>query len=61
MVSEHGISQETVLAKVKEYVSIAEDKLELVAAALDLGTNTFEHTGIQTVARRVVQRAYSEI
>jgi hypothetical protein len=61
MVAERGVTQETVLAKVKEYVAIADDKLDVVAAALDLGTNTFEHTGIQTVARRVVQRAYGEI
>ncbi len=61
MVASHGISQETVLAKVKEYVSIADDKLDLVAAALDLSTNTFEHTGTQTVVRRVVSRAYGEI
>lgn len=61
MVSQHGISQDTVLAKVKEYVAFADDKLDLVAAALDLGTNTFEHTGIQTVARRVITRAYGEI
>jgi hypothetical protein len=61
MVADRGITQEGVMAKVKEYVAIADDKLDVVAAALDLGTNTFEHTGIQTVARRVVQRAYSEI
>ena len=61
MVASHGISQETVLAKVKEYVSIADDKLDLAAAALDLATNTFEHTGTQTVVRRVVSRAYGEI
>jgi len=61
MVSQHGITQETVLAKVKEYVAIADDKLDVAAAALDLGTNTFEHTGIQTVARRVITRAYGEI
>lgn len=61
MVSQHGITQDTVLAKVKEYVAFADDKLDLVAAALDLGTNTFEHTGIQTVARRVITRAYGEI
>ncbi|CAN5706397.1 hypothetical protein BH11MYX4_BH11MYX4_09020 [soil metagenome] len=61
MVASHGISQESVLAKVKEYVAIADDKLDLVAAALDLATNTFEHTGTQTVVRRVVARAYGEI
>ncbi len=54
MVSSQNITQEGVLAKVKEYVAIADDKLDVAAAALDLGTNTFEHTGIQTVVRRVV-------
>jgi hypothetical protein len=61
MVNSQGITQETVLARVREYVAIADDKLDVAAAALDLGTNTFEHTGIQTVARRVVTRAYGEI
>lgn len=60
-VASQGVSQEGVLAKVKEYVAFADDKLDLVAAALDLGTNPFEHTGIQTVARRVIMRAYGEI
>lgn len=61
VVANGGITQESILARVKEYVAIADDKLDLVAAALDLGTNIFEHTGIQTVARRVVTRAYGEI
>jgi hypothetical protein len=61
MIATHGISQDGVLAKVKEYIAIADDKLDVVAAALDLATNTFEHTGIQTVARRVIARAYGEI
>lgn len=61
MVATQGITQEGVLAKVKEYVAIADDKLDVAAAALDLATNTFEHTGIQTVARRVISRAYGEI
>lgn len=56
-----GITQDGVLAKVREYVDIADDKLDLVAAALDLTNNYYEHTGIQTVARRLVTRAYGEI
>jgi hypothetical protein len=60
-VASQGVTQEGVLAKVKEYIAIADDKLDVVAAALDMGTNTFEHTGIQTVARRVISRAYGEI
>jgi hypothetical protein len=61
MDASHGITQEAVLAKVKEYLAIADEKLDLAAAALDLATNTFEHTGTQTVVRRVVSRAYGEI
>ncbi len=60
-VGERGMSQESLLARVREYVHIADDKLDVLAAALDLSTNTFEHTGIQTVARRVITRAYGEI
>lgn len=60
-VGERGMSQESLLARVREYVQIADDKLDVLAAALDLSTNTFEHTGIQTVARRVITRAYGEI
>lgn len=45
----------------KEYVAIADDKLDLAAAALDLATNTFEQIGKQRVIRRVVARAYGEI
>ena len=61
IVASHGITQESVLEHVKQYLAFADDKLDVAAAALDLATNTFEHTGIQTVARRVVTRAYGEI
>ncbi len=58
---ERGMTQESLVAKAREYVDIADDKLDLLAAALDMSTNVFEHTGIQTVARRVISRAYGEI
>jgi hypothetical protein len=61
MVQDKAISQEGILARVREYVEVADDKLDMVAAALDMSTNYFEHTGIQTVARRVVTRAYGEL
>ena len=40
---------------------VADDKLDTIAAALDLTTSPFEHTGIQSVARRVISRAYGEL
>lgn len=59
--SEKAMTREGLLEKVRQYVDVADDKLDMVAAALDVTTNTFEHTGIQTVARRIVSRAYGEI
>lgn len=56
-----GIERDGALARIKEYLGVADDKLDYVAAGLDLATNYFEHTGIQTVARRVIARAYGEI
>lgn len=61
LVEGREITQQGILERVRGYVEIADDKLDLVSAALDLSLNTFEHTGIQTVARRVVTRAYGEI
>jgi CRP-like cAMP-binding protein len=61
MVQERAVSQESILERVRQYVDIADDKLDVLAAAIDLSTNYFEHTGIQTVTRRLVSRAYGEI
>ena len=55
------MTREGLLEKVRHYVSISDDKLDMLAAALDVTTNPFEHTGVQTVARRIVSRAYGEI
>ncbi|APR75323.1 Hypothetical protein A7982_00669 [Minicystis rosea] len=60
-VESKGIEREGVLARVKDYLEIADHRLDYVAAGIDLATNYFEHTGIQTVARRVIARAYGEI
>ncbi len=56
-----SITRESVLDRIRGYVEVSDDKLDVVAAAIDATTNTFEHTGIQTVARRIVSRAYGEI
>lgn len=60
-VESKGMTQESLLAKVREFIEVSDDKLDVVAAALDMGTNYFEHTGIQTVSRAIVTRAYGEL
>lgn len=60
-VATKGITQVGVLDTIKGYLEGAEGKLDYAASILDVSINTFEHTGIQTVARRVIHRAYGEL
>jgi len=59
--SSRNITQEGVLDRVRSIIELSDDKLDYAAAAIDMATNYYEHTGIQTVARRLVSRAYGEI
>lgn len=56
-----GIEQGSLLGKVRSVLGSADSKLDYVAAGIDLVSNHFEHTGIQSVTRRIVSRAYGEI
>ena len=61
LTSKVGLTRESLSGKLGSFVEIADDKLDYLAAFLDGATNYFEHTGIQTVARKVITRAYEEI
>jgi hypothetical protein len=56
-----GIEQSAVLDKLRQYINFSDDKLDVIAATVDMMTDYYQHTGIQSVARRVISRAYSEI
>lgn len=56
-----GINQEAIAAKLKGFVEVSDARMDLVAAALDMSTNYFEHTGTQSIARQLVSRAYGEV
>jgi hypothetical protein len=60
-VSERGLTQGSLLERLREQIEVTDNRLDYVAAVLDMATNTFEHTGIQSVARRVISRAYGEL
>lgn len=60
-VAEKGIDQQDIFQRIKSYVDVGDNALDYVSAAIDLGTNYFEHTGIQSVSRRLISRAYGEI
>ena len=59
--AEKGIDQQDIFQRIKSYVEVGDNALDYVFAAIDLGTNYFEHTGIQSVSRRLISRAYGEI
>ena len=61
IVSKTGMSREMVVDKLKDYVDVSDDHLDYLGAFLDLTTNYYEHTGLQTVATRAIQKAASEV
>ena len=56
-----GLSRSALTDRFGGFIDFADDKLDYLAAFLDSSTNYFEHTGIQTVARKVIERAYEDI
>ncbi|MGD1951557.1 MAG: hypothetical protein ACFB14_18210 [Leptolyngbyaceae cyanobacterium] len=60
-VESKGITPQSVAANLKTFVDIADDKMDYFGAFLDISTNYYEHTGVQTLARRLVERAVAEI
>ncbi|MGL5510075.1 MAG: hypothetical protein ACRDB1_10690, partial [Microcoleaceae cyanobacterium] len=60
-VSGHSLTPQNVVKNLQGFVDIADDKLDYVAAFLDVSTNYYEHTGVQTLARSLVERAVAEI
>ena len=60
-VAEKKVTAGNIAGNLKGYVDFAEDKLDYLAAFLDMSTNYFEHTGTQSVARAMITRAVSEV
>ncbi|MEB3831515.1 hypothetical protein [Phormidium sp. CCY1219] len=60
-VASRGLTPEKVAANLQKFIEISDDKLDYVAAFLDMSTNYYEHTGIQTLAHRLIERAVAEI
>ncbi|WP_435009466.1 hypothetical protein P12x_000718 [Tundrisphaera lichenicola] len=59
--AQHDLTQGKVLGGLQSFLEVSDDRLDYVAAFLDLTTNYYEHTGTQTVARSLIERAVNEI
>jgi hypothetical protein len=60
-VNDRGLTQQGLFSKIQGFIDFSADKLVYVGAFLDMTTNYYEHTGIQTLARRLIERAVAEI
>lgn len=59
LVSKTGVTPQSLFNNLGNYIQIADDNLDFVAAFLDQTTNYYEHTGIQTVARKLILQAHA--
>lgn len=61
LVAAKNLTPQKVVHNLQNFVEIADDKLDYLGAFLDVATNYYEHTGTQTLARRLIERAVAEI
>lgn len=61
LVASNNLTPQKVVNNLQNFTQIADDKLDYLAAFLDVSTNYYEHTGTQTLARRLIERALAEI
>lgn len=55
-----GLDKQMLGSKFSSFIEVGDDKLDYLAAFLDASTNVVEHTGIQTVARHTIRRAFNQ-
>lgn len=61
LVDRTQLTRDKLADNLSSVVEVTDTSLDYVAAFLDMSTNYFEHTGTQTLARRLVERAVHEI
>lgn len=56
-VSKTGLTREKVMSSLERFTDISDSKLDYVAAFMDASTSFTSHTGIQSVARHLVEQS----
>ncbi len=60
-VSSNDLTPQKVSHGLQGFIDFSEDRLDYLAAFLDMSTDYYRHTGVQTLARRLVERSLAEI
>ncbi len=61
LIASQGLSTDKILSSISQYVDVSDDKLDYLGAFLDATTNYYTHTGTQTLARSLIERAVNEV
>ncbi len=61
LVSSKGITQKGLVDNLSSFVEFSSDKMDYLGAFLDVSVKYYRHTGVQTLTRRLVERAVAEI
>lgn len=61
LVTQNNLTPQTIIGNLQNFIEFTDDKLDYMAAFLDVATNYYEHTGTQTLARRLISRSVAEI
>lgn len=60
-VSQQGITQSKLVDNLAGFMEGSKSKLDYLGAFLDVSVKYYEHTGVQTLARRLIERAVAEL
>ncbi|WP_448524832.1 hypothetical protein [Parathermosynechococcus lividus] len=60
-VASRDLTPEKVVNSLQNFIELSKENLDYLGAFLDMTTNYYYHTGVQTLARRLIERAVAEI
>ena len=60
-VAAKNLTQQGIVQNLTKFIEVSEDKLDYLGAFLDISVKYYRHTGIQTLTRRLIERAVAEI
>ncbi|WP_448534337.1 hypothetical protein [Parathermosynechococcus lividus] len=60
-VASRDLTPEKVVNSLQNFIELSKENLDYLGAFLDMTTNYYYHTGVQTLARRLIERAVAEL
>ena len=60
-VTKNDLNSEKVYSSIQNFIDVTDNRLDYWSAFLDMTTSYYTHTGTQTIARRMIERAVNEI